>query len=132
MAIFINPGSGPIPDSDEFTNTYEQALLYAREWLEKIAADGIDVEMTEPDPASEDEGRWTFLFRHPVTDVTIELDQHGVAPLEAYARGNLFGAYPRVYWDGSSSYEPEIEQWAAPGFRVVKTFTALPSKDGQQ
>lgn len=130
MALIINPGSGPVMDGDEWTNTYEQALRYARDWLERIAADGIDVEMTEPPDKEDFEGRWTFKFRHPVTGVACMLEHHGIAPLEAYAKGNFLGAYPRVYWNGSSSSEPEIEQWTAPGFRVVKTFAALP-KEGQ-
>lgn len=121
MTIIVNPGSDPVTKGDAWTNTFDAALGYATEWHERMRAEGLaDIEMLEPDRV-ENDGRWTFRFRHTVTGVVVELRHHGVAPLEAYRAAHIFGD-PRVYWCGSSSANPELAHWAADGF--VQTYRA--------
>jgi hypothetical protein len=121
VTVIINPGSGPVPRSGQgWTNTVEQARRNAEEWLDRMRADGIqDVELL--DSITIRDGRWVFYFRHAVTGVEVELETHGLTDdgYHAYERERIFG--PRTYWNGSSTSAPEIEQWAAPGFEVIKT-----------
>jgi hypothetical protein len=122
--LLINPGSHIADDpDDEWTNTYQQALTTAREWLTRIHSDGItDVELIAPHPTqAPHDGRWTFTFRHTITGTEVTLETHGIHPLEVYERRHIFGA--RIYWNGSSSADPELENFAAPGFRAVRTYT---------
>lgn len=119
MNLLINPGSGPIQDGADWTNTYEQARANAEEWYARMVKDGIrDVKLL--DEYEERDGRWCFKFRHQVTGVVVELETHGIDNLDAYEKRFIF--MPRVYWWGSSSSVPELEQWAAPGFEAVQTF----------
>ena len=92
------------------TATVEQAIVNAKKWLAKMVATGFcDIEMTGPTPGPA--GYWTFEFRHTVTGVVVNLEMHG-----EYEDS---GAFPRVYWNGSSCSNPEIEQFAAPGFGMT-------------
>lgn len=119
--VIINPGTHIPPDSvDEgWTNTYEGALAEAEKWLRRMHNEGLaDITMTEPDDKEPVDGRWTFQFVHDVTGVTVELDTHGIAPIDRYMQGRW--AYPRVYWNGSSTSNPELSQWAARGY--VQTY----------
>lgn len=110
MTVLINPGSR-VPDVD---NTYERAQQYAREWLNRMTSEGFgDIEFI--DTGEECEGRWLFLFRHKVTGVQVKLEQHGVA--EDTVRNLIFA--PRVYWNGSSSAVPNMDNFAAPGFVIT-------------
>ena len=88
-------------------------------WLARMHADGMtDVELL--DGSTGREGRWVFTFRHAVTGTTVELETHGIDSTEAYERQYIFT--PKVYWNGSSTSEPELEHFAAPGFVAVRTF----------
>lgn len=122
MTTFINPGPGSIPTSGNgWTNTYEGAAREAVRWLDQMTTGGIrDVNL---DLKGEDlgDGRWRFHFRHEVTGVVVDLDTHGIDDYEAYERDRVFP--PRIYWNGSSCGEPEVEDWATEGFEVVKTLT---------
>lgn len=121
MTILINPGSGPVADSGNgWTNTYETARELAVGWLKRMHHDeGMrDVELLEGHGTRD--GRWVFTFRHSVTNVEIELETHGVDHIDAYQAERVFA--PRVYWNGSSSANPELEHFAARGFESVRTF----------
>lgn len=119
MTIIINPGSRIGGPGDGWTNTYETARAEAGRWLARMHADGMTgVELL--DGATEREGRWVFTFRHAVTGTTVELEVHGIDNMEAYERQYIFP--PKMYWNGSSISEPELEHFAAPGFTVVRTF----------
>lgn len=122
MSVIINPGSriAEAADDEGWTNTYAAALAIAREWHGHMADDGFgaDIDLIEPDDMAGRDGRWTFGFRHRVTGVTVELETHGIAPLDAYTDKRIFA--PRQYWNGSSSSNPALEHWAAPGF--VQTY----------
>ncbi len=111
MTLIINPGSHVPDDAD---NTYVRALALARDWHQKMRTEGFgqDVELIEPDPAAGSEGRWMFAFRHRVTHVVVYLEAHGLDPDEH--------PFARVYWRGSSSANPALEDWAAPGY--VQTY----------
>lgn len=127
----INPGSGPVGESGAWTDTYEAALRTALEWLDEVRSRGIrDVHIVaqlhegDPEPV---EGRWTFVFRHEVTGVEVELQTHGLDNIEAYRKRYIFD--PRVYWRGDSSATPKVEDWLAPGFEVVKTLRPIKARD---
>jgi hypothetical protein len=120
VTIIVNPGArlGDAQNADGWTNTYATAHVTATEWLAKMHAEGIaDVGLVTADE-TEREGRWTFTYRHTVTGVEVELETHGIDDLEAYKRQHIFE--PRVYWCGSSTSNPSLEDFAAPGF--VMTF----------
>jgi hypothetical protein len=120
MGIIVNPGShlGDAQNADGWTNTYAAARKEADKWLATMRGEGIaDVDICGADE-TEREGRWTFVFRHTVTGVEVELETHGINDLDAYRRQHIFD--PRIYWNGSSSSNPEMADFAAPGF--VMTF----------
>lgn len=120
MTLIINPGSRIGTDRQGWTNTEEQARAEAAKWLSNIHADGMaDVELLD-DCTDDGEGRWRFTFRHRVTGALVYLDTHGIDDLDAYLRRFIFP--PRVYWNGSSSSDPKLDDFAAPGFVPVKTF----------
>lgn len=125
MSVLINPGSGPVADGLGWSNTVTTAARTASEWLERMHADGLtDVELlTDPLALWDGEGRWTFHFRHKVTQVVVKLSTHGVDNIDAYCANRLFA--PRVYWNGSSSAEPQLDDFAAPGFVQLKTFVPI-------
>lgn len=124
MTAFINPGSRIGGQPDGWTNTVEQAVLNARAWLDRMRKEGFtDIEIGEPGP--EDQGRWPFVFRHTVTGVEVTLETHGISDPTAYEKQHIFA--PRVYWNGSSSAEPDLDDFAAPGFAKTMTFAAVQS-----
>jgi hypothetical protein len=119
MTLLINPGSRIGKPGEGWTNTYEEARAMARRWLAQMHEDGMtDVELL--DGSTERDGRWVFTFRHSVTGTTVELETHGIDNIEAYERQHIFA--PRIYWNGSSTSNPELEHFAAPGFVAVRTF----------
>jgi hypothetical protein len=88
-----------------------------------MRADGlVDVEIR--DEAKTRDGRWVFTFVHRVTGVSVELETHGVDNMKAYKAEHIFP--PRIYWNGSSSANPKLDDWSAPGFEPVCTFRPLP------
>lgn len=122
MNFIINPGSGGIDSSGEgWANTHDQAKRNAYEWFYKpMLEEGvIDIKVTDT-KKDDGQGRWLFEFRHEITDKVIELWIHGIDNMEAYTKEHIFGA--RTYWNGSSSSIVELEQFAADGFEMVKTF----------
>jgi hypothetical protein len=121
MNLIINPGSGGIDASGEgWTNTHEQAKKYAYKWFYRpmLARGFTHIEVTDLD--EQIEGRWKFTFTHKVTGKTVELEIHGVDNLKAYEKECVFT--PRVYWNDSSTGEPELEQFAADGYEPVMTY----------
>ena len=115
VAVVINPGSRITAGGKGWTNTVEQARKEAQDWLGKMIEEGIaDVELIPGE--TEHSGRWTFIFRHTVTGVQIKLEMHGVDDIQAYFKENL--GYPRIYWNGDSSSNPELSDFAAPGYRM--------------
>lgn len=122
MAFMINPGS-KIADKNEaigWTSTHAQAKKYAYSWFYKpmLERGFTDIEVT--DTNEHDDGRWKFIFRHTITGKEVELEIHGIDDLEAYQKQCIF--MPRVYWNGSSTSDPELEQFSADGFEPVMTF----------
>lgn len=125
MTFIINPGSGPVAYSGNgWTNTYERAYEEAQRWLAQMRDEGItDVRIDVRDQKPR-EGRWRFGFRHSVTGLVVYLETHGIDDMKAYEEdGHIFGA--RVYWNGSSSSNPELSHWRADGFRPLLTFVPL-------
>jgi hypothetical protein len=125
MTVIINPGSRVGPPRDGWTNSEATARAQAEQWLARMHADGMtDVELL--DGAGETEGRWRFTFRHKVTGTEAVLETHGIDDIEAYEKDHIFT--PRVYWRDSSTAEPRLEDFAAPGFKLIRTFVA-PGED---
>jgi hypothetical protein len=120
--LLINPGSTlPLAEAAiGWTNTHDQAKKYAYTWFYKpMQEQGFtDIEVT--DTGEETEGRWKFIFKHTVTGVEVELETHGIDDLEAYEKQFIFT--PRVYWNGGSSSNPELEDFKADGFSPVMTY----------
>jgi hypothetical protein len=117
--VFINPGSRIGDNAIGWTNTHAHAGIHAAEWSQRMFAEGFtDIEVT--DTGREENGRWVFKFRHTVTGKVVTLEQHGIDDLEAYEKQHIFS--PRVYWNGSSSSSPSIEDFAAEGFVPVVTY----------
>jgi hypothetical protein len=123
--LIMNLGAD-IPEPGEgsgWTNTYEEACRIAWEWFVRMNDDGLaaDVVLFEGQPFRPPvEGRWTFIFRHTVTGVDVKFETHGIAPMEAYLEQSFLRAHPRQYWNGSSSADPCLNDFAAPGF--VQTY----------
>jgi hypothetical protein len=123
-ALIINPGSRIGAPGEGWTNTEAVARTRAEVWLEKMHAEGLtDVELLSGSEARD--GRWLYTFRHKVTGATVALEMHGIDPAEAYERQYAFT--PRVYWNGSSCADPSLEDFAAPGFKAVRTFIPEPA-----
>ena len=119
MSMLINPGSRIGEPGTGWTNTEATAQAEAQRWLAGIHADGMtDVELLNG--ATEREGRWVFSFRHAVTGTVVKLETHGIDDIGAYEKEHIFS--PRIYWNGSSTSNPELEHFAAPGFVAVRTF----------
>ena len=117
--LIINPGSHIGEPGEGWMNTRETARGYAENWLAKMHGEGMtDVDLL--DSTTEREGRWVFTFRHAATGATVELEIHGIDNTDAYERRHTFA--PRVYWNGSSTADPQLEDFAAPGFAPVRTF----------
>ena len=120
MSITANPGSGAVPPyGTGWTNTYATAKTQAEKWLAQMRAEAMnDVELL--DTVDEENCRWRFTFRHRVTGTCVHLDIDVVDDIEAYKRENLFS--PRIYWNGDSSANPKLEDFAAEGFEQLRTF----------
>lgn len=129
--MLINPGSKIAPTASGWSNTYERAQQEAARWLKSMHEDDgmTDVELVRSDPKCQS-GRWAFYFRHKVTGVEVVLETHGIDDLDAYRKVAVFT--PRIYWKGSSTGSPKVEDFAAPGFRVHKTFVPVISNDGSK
>lgn len=129
MTLIINAGSAIGATEAGWTNTEAQARKEAEKWLALIHADGmVDVELL---PGSvEFESRWRFTFRHAVTAVEVTFETHGIDNEEVYRKRYTFA--PRQYWNGSSTNDPEIDDFAAPGFAVRKTFVPAALKGENQ
>jgi hypothetical protein len=126
MTLLINPGSHIGEPGDGWTNTVETARAEAARWLAGMHSDGLSgVELL--DGETEREGRWVFTFRHAVTGKCVELETHGIDNVEAYEKERIFT--PRIYWNGSSCSNPELEHFAADGFTAVRTFIAAPADE---
>lgn len=124
--MIINPGAHISTVQQGWTNTYAEARKEAELWLSSMHSDYgfMDVELLTTDTEKEEnEGRWTFTFKHNVTGVEITFMTPGIDNYQEFLKQNIFGA--RVYWNGSSSAYPELEDFAAPGFKMVKTFSKL-------
>lgn len=117
--LIINPGSRIGAPGDRWTNTEATARAEAEKWLAKMRAEGM-TGVTLLDGSKERTGRWLFTFRHEITGATVELETHGIDDLDAYQKDHWF--VPCVYWNGDSSAEPKLEDFAAPGFVPVRTF----------
>jgi len=100
MAIIINPGS------ENKGGTFEQALKNAYEWLESIRKEYPEVTMTTHENRLGD-GDWNFRFTHGVTGAHVDLQIHGFTKEQC----GKFMFHPRVYWQGSSTADPKIEDW---------------------
>lgn len=127
MSVLINPGSGGVPARGKgWTNTRAGAHDEAHRWLTRMHDSGlVDVELM-PDPTYDAaSGRWTFSYRHKVTGVVCLLQTHGITDLRAYAAEHVFT--PRQYWCGSSSADPKLEDWLAPGWLPHLTFRPDPT-----
>lgn len=122
--MIVNPGSGPVHESGEgWTNTYDEARREAARWLERMHAHGLrDVVPVKPDGVCE-EGRWRFGFLHAVTGVVVYLETPGIDDYDAYRKERIWD--PRVYWNKSSCSDPQLEDWAAPGFEALRTFVPV-------
>lgn len=121
MPLIINPGSHIVAAGDRWTNTETTARAEAEKWLARMHAEGMTgVELL--DGSEERTGRWEFTFRHQVTGATATLETHGIDDLDAYQKDQWFA--PRIYWNGDSSSNPKLEDFAAPGFKPVRTFIA--------
>jgi hypothetical protein len=118
--VIINPGSEPIDYGEGWTNTVEVARRIANEWLAQMRREGMDEIELMPGETERGDGRFRFRFRHTVTGVEAVLETHGINDLEAYMCRHTFE--PRTYWRGSSSGTPCIEDFAAPGFIVRRTY----------
>lgn len=100
MGMIINAGS------ENKGGTVEESLVIANEYLEQLHSNGfVDVELM-PEVEVRD-GLWCYTFRHAVTGKTATLDTHGFTEDECHK----FMFRPRIYWNGSSSSEPTIEDW---------------------
>lgn len=121
MAFIINPGSGAVPIAGEgWTNTAAEAEREAKRWLERIHAEGMTDVVIEDQVGDLGDGRWRFYFRHTVTGKVVPLDTPGIDDWDAFMKERVFGA--RIYWNGSSGSNPELEHWAVDGFEPVRTF----------
>ena len=121
MNLIINPGSGDVGTQGEgWTNTRDQSKINAYEQFYKPMIEEGFTDITVKDTKQYREGRWVYEFTHDVTGKTIELEMHGIDNMEAYMKEHIFGT--RIYWNGSSSSNPELEQFAEEGFVPVKTF----------
>lgn len=111
-----------------WTNSYARAEANAQRWLENMRTNGFrDVELLLPGKLCPGDGpgldTWVFEVRHTVTRVAVELQVHGVDNESAYRRDML--SWPRVYWDGSSTGDPELADFEATGFRKIQTFEPI-------
>ena len=106
MGIIINAGS------ENKGGTFEQAKINAEEWLKSIHEEGfLEVEMSFVEQHKD--GDFQFDFKHTVTQKVVSLEIHGFTKEEC----QKFVFHPRVYWNGSSTADPKIEDWLSDGFK---------------
>ena len=106
MGIIINAGS------ENKGGTFEQAEINAKEWLESIHNEGFpEVEMSFV--KRHKDGDWQFNFIHKVIGKVATLEIHGFTKEQR----EVFAFHPRVYWNGSSTADPKIEDWLTDGFK---------------
>jgi hypothetical protein len=121
-AVIINPGSR-ISDTpvSSWNNTLQQAKKNCKRWfLEPMEKEGfIDIKCFLKSDVP-DRGRWTFIFEHLVTGISVELEIHGVDDLKEYKKDNIFT--PRIYWNGSSCADPDIKDFYKDGYVPVITY----------
>lgn len=123
MEAIINPGYRIAAQGDGWTNTFEKARVNAEQWLAKMHAKGM-TDVTPLAGVEQVDQRWRFFFRHQITGVTVTLEIDGIDDMDAYCKQATFS--PKVYWNGSSTGEPELEDFAAEGFEPVRTFRQSP------
>lgn len=106
MKVIINPGS------ENTGGTIEQATVNAQEWLKSIHDEGFcEVQMKFKERYGT--GNFLFVFTHRITQKEAFLEIHGFTEEEC----KEFIFHPRVYWNGSSTSNPKIEDWLADGFK---------------
>jgi hypothetical protein len=117
--LITNAGSRIADSGNGWTNTEASARQEAERWLAAMRGEGLtDIELV--DGAMPFENRWRFTYRHTVTGATATLETHGIDDAEAYQAENIFP--PRVYWNGSSTAHPQLEDFAADGYEPVQTY----------
>lgn len=105
MGIIINPGS------ENKGGTLKQAKINAEEWLKCVHDEGfLEVEMEYIEQYKD--GNFLFNFKHNITKKVATLEIHGFTKEEC----QKFRFHPRVYWNGSSTSDPEIENWLTDEF----------------
>jgi len=130
MPIIINPGSGAIQTGSKWTNTHEVAKQNAYSWFYKPMLEQGFTDIKVEDTGKEQDGRWLFIFKHEVTGVSVELEIHGIDNLKNYEDEFIFT--PRVYWNGSSSSNPELRDFKADGFEPVMSYRPTPSSNKKE
>jgi hypothetical protein len=126
--VVMNAGSEVAGERGEgWSNTVETARETAARWLRQMHEEGMAEVVLLPGELERDH-RWCFRFRHTVTGAEVELETHGIDDMAAYERQHIFD--PRVYWHGSSSGTPQIEDFGAPGYRVHQTFRPVEEGGG--
>lgn len=123
MALIINPGSSIGQQQEGFTNTHKQAKIHAYEWFYKPMLKQGFTDITVVDTKEENDGRWKFIFKHDITGKEVELEVHGIDNMDKYTDKYIFT--PKVYWNGSSVSDPELEQFADEGYEPVMTFRPI-------
>lgn len=126
--VVINAGSRIADSGKGWTNTEDEARREAERWLAALRNEGLtDIELL--DGAVPFENRWRFTYRHAVTGATAQLETHGIDDTAAYQAEHIFP--PRVYWNGSSTATPELENFAADGFEPTQVRTYRPVVEGE-
>jgi hypothetical protein len=120
MTLIINPGSSIGQQQEGFTNTHKQAKLHAYKWFYKQMLEKGFTDITVIDTKEEVDGRWKFIFKHDITGKEVELEVHGIDNMDKYTDKYIFN--PKVYWNGSSVSDPELEQFANEGFKPIMTY----------
>jgi hypothetical protein len=122
MTMFINPGSHIAEGGEGWTNAEAEARRKAAHWLTRMQCEGIrDVDLL---PGCKPNGnRWVFTYQHQVTGVEVELEIDGIDDYDAYCKRHIFS--PKIYWKGSSLGDPQVEDFFADGFEVVKTLRPI-------
>jgi hypothetical protein len=91
----INPGSGPVRDSNE-----ERAEANARAFVEDLGISGVSIQR---EPRSDEKGRFGFVLT--LNDMRVEMEMPGI-PLENVRYLGIPGQniwdFPRLFVDGSS------------------------------
>ena len=109
--MVINPGS------KNKGGTLNQAREIAEDWLDCIHKEGFtDVEMDQGE--IQEDGNFLFKFTHKVTGKVVEFRTHGFTDEEC----KEFIFHPRVYWNGSSTANPKIEDWLTDEYSFKVTY----------